>query len=140
MAEQGGKGAAKPGADSSGGRGSVTWLRLDDLKESPAGRGFVQRLDGVREAHEVFRFVDVKCVCTKYCWRAPSLPVRVRDGMIFFVGEELEKSWRETSLHSQYFSAVVPLYANNHLLSCVRRYFVNSLSLSIGVETLSQCL
>eukprot|EP00903_Cladosiphon_okamuranus_P020452 g18772.t1 len=45
---------AKPGADTSCSQDSVTWLRLDDLKERLAGRGFVERLDGVREAHEVF--------------------------------------------------------------------------------------
>eukprot|EP00752_Nemacystus_decipiens_P009870 g8806.t2 len=54
MAAHEGERIAKSGEDSSTGQDSVTWLRLDDLKESPTGRGFVERLDGVREAHEVF--------------------------------------------------------------------------------------
>lgn len=64
-AAHGEKGMATCGPDNSGGQESVTWLRLDDLQESPAGRGFVERLDGVREAHQVFRCVTecVQCCC-----------------------------------------------------------------------------
>lgn len=36
---------------------SVAWLRLDDLKEVPGGRGFVERLDSVHEANRLFRCV-----------------------------------------------------------------------------------
>lgn len=90
-AEQGGNGTAKPGVDGSSSRDSVTWLRLDDLKENPMGRGFVERLDGVLEAHQVFRYIYV-CVCVvlllyvSYRWSTSSGPQRFC----------LLKKWRRT--------------------------------------------
>lgn len=46
-----------------GSQDSVAWLRLDDLKEGPAGRGFVERLDSVHEANRLFRCVCVVVTC-----------------------------------------------------------------------------
>lgn len=39
-----------------GGKDSVAWLRLDDLKKGPAGRGFVEKLESVTDANRVFRY------------------------------------------------------------------------------------
>lgn len=61
-----------------GSQDSVAWLRLDDLKEGPAGRGFVERLDGVHEANRLFRCVFVfLClyVCMFVCVRGGVLLV-----------------------------------------------------------------
>ena len=118
-ATYGEKGVAKPGADSSGSQDSVTWLRLDDLKESPAGRGFVERLDGVREAHEVFRCVRV-LMQSSSC--ASSIVIAAWHTQTPCSRGVEEQLFRAEPVQSQYLLGMqcYILVGASHLFSCVQ--------------------